>query len=487
VTNRPAHRRSALVLTTTLAIAACGGADETTDQSVATKDHADAVTDQAINSTEPRTDISPTTASVMTSTDDEAEVVTLVAVHNSHETNDQMVAFAEQVRQRSGGTLEITFHGEWRMDDVEFEAGTIADVQAGEFDIGWLGARAFDEMGVNSFQALLAPLLVDSHDLQEAVFRAGIPGAMLDGLDDAGLAGIGVLPGPMRKLLGVSTPLTKPADFAGMTIGHQDSTLAHQTLTALGAIADARKTGSDLNGLDGYEQHLDSILGNHYEEAAGYVTANINLWPRPSVIFMNQQTFDSLSPAHQAALGEAATAVVADARAAAQAEDTDVVPVLCDEGLTFVIASDSDLDDLRAALEPVYSDLASDPQTKTYLDAISSLKTQLGAPPDSARCPPPEASTDAFVTAGRYESANTFALVVTATSLTILDPSGEIGFKGRYTVAGDQIEVSDGLDTVIARWSFDGHQLTFTDVTPENSPFEALWEAHPWLLTQAAG
>jgi TRAP-type C4-dicarboxylate transport system substrate-binding protein len=473
------------VLTTTVAITACGGADETTDRSIATTDHAVAATEQAVNSTEPRTDISPTTASVAPFADDQAEVVTLVAVHNSHETNEQMVAFAEHVKQRSGGMLEITFHGEWRMDDVEFEAGTIADVQAGEFDIGWLGARAFDEIGVHSFQALLAPLLVDSHDLQEAVFRAGLPGEMLDGLDDAGLAGIGVLPGPMRKLLGVSTPLTEPADFAGMTIGHQDSALAHQTLTTLGAIAEARRTGSDLNGLDGYEQHLASILGNHYEEAAEYVTANLNLWPRPSVIFMNRDTFDTLSPAHRAALRDAATAVVPNALAAAEAEDTDAVPVLCEEGLTFVIASDSDLDGLRATLEPVHSDLASDPQTKAYLDAITSLKSQLGAPPDSGRCPPPEAATNAFVTPGRYESANAFALVVTAASLTILDPNGEIGFKGRYTVAGDQIEVSDSLDTVTARWSFDGHQLTFTDVTPENSPFEALWEAHPWLLTQA--
>gem|GEM_PF-4461843 len=40
--------------------------------------------------------------------------------------------------------------------------------------------------------------------------------------------------------------------------------------------------------------------------------------------------------------------------------------------------------------------------------------------------------------------------------------------------------MTDGVDEVTARWSFDGEQLRFTDVTPENSPFEVVWESHPW-------
>jgi hypothetical protein len=70
-------------------------------------------------------------------------------------------------------------------------------------------------------------------------------------------------------------------------------------------------------------------------------------------------------------------------------------------------------------------------------------------------------------------------MVIDAETVTILD-DGEIGFKGTYTVFRDTLEVSDGVDEVTARWSFDGKQLRFTEVTPENTPFEVVWESHAW-------
>jgi hypothetical protein len=68
---------------------------------------------------------------------------------------------------------------------------------------------------------------------------------------------------------------------------------------------------------------------------------------------------------------------------------------------------------------------------------------------------------------------------IDAETVTILD-DGEIGFEGTYTAFRDTLEVTDGVDTVTAHWSFAGGQLRFTDVTPENTPFEVVWESHPW-------
>ena len=39
----------------------------------------------------------------------------------------------------------------------------IGDVEAGKADLGWAGSRAFDSVGVPSFDALHAPLLIDSY------------------------------------------------------------------------------------------------------------------------------------------------------------------------------------------------------------------------------------------------------------------------------------------------------------------------------------
>ena len=56
----------------------------------------------------------------------------------------------------------------------------------------------------------------------------------------------------------------------------------------VGATAKPVPASSKLDGLDAYEQQLDSIQGNQYAAHAKYVTGNLNLWPRPLVIIANR-------------------------------------------------------------------------------------------------------------------------------------------------------------------------------------------------------
>ena len=214
----------------------------------------------------------------------------------------QLQAWADLVEQASDGSLEIEFKNGWRLGETANETGTIADVEAGEVDLAWVGARAFDRVGVTAFQALLAPMLVDSHDLQSAVFEEGIPEEMLAGVQDAGVMGVGILPGPMRKVLGVSKPFREPRDFRGAVVGMQDSALTQATMEALGATTQVEPSGPDIDGLDAYEQHLGSINGNGYVISAHYVTGNLDLWPRPLVVIANPDAFDALSDSQRSVL-----------------------------------------------------------------------------------------------------------------------------------------------------------------------------------------
>jgi TRAP-type C4-dicarboxylate transport system substrate-binding protein len=414
---------------------------------------------------------------------------------------DQLVSWAEEVSERSGGTLTIKFKNDWRIGDTDFESATIEDVRAGKVDLAWVGARVFDRVGVDSFQALLAPMLVDSHDLQAAVFEAGIPDQMLRGLDEIDLVGIGVLPGPMRKILGISEPFVEPADFAGKTIGLQDSALAADTLKALGATPRVAPSGADLDGLDAYEQQLASIVGNRYYAEADYVTANVNLWPRPLVIVMGTEVLEGLAPSQQNALREAAADAIPAALDDSRAEDEEAVTILCREGMTLAMASDAAIASLRAAVTPEYEKLNSNPTTRAHVAAIQELKDSLGLPADAAKCPKRQAAgspTGAGFPQGTFVTTLTqedwgdiegdvtkFAMIIDPETIKIVEGGvgGEIGFNGVYTVFRDTIEVSDDVDTVTARWSFDGEQLRFTNVTPENSPFEVVWESRPWEKT----
>src|SRR5207244_9019852 len=108
-----------------------------------------------------------------------------------------------------------------------------SDLGAGKADLGAAGSEAWASVGVNSFRALNTPLLINSYALQDRVLRGPMIGQMLQGLRPLGLVGIGVLPGPLRKPLGISRPLLKPSDYARLRIGIQQSRGAAPTLGAL--------------------------------------------------------------------------------------------------------------------------------------------------------------------------------------------------------------------------------------------------------------
>lgn len=416
--------------------------------------------------------------------------------------------FAEEVVRRSDGTLRIEFKTDWRAGDSDAERGTIEDVRAGKVDMAWVGARVFDRLGVRSFQALLAPLLVDNYELEGRVFESGIPTTMLDGVEELGIAGVGVLPGPMRRLLGVNHPFLEPFDFRSQVVGGAENELSIRTFRALGATLEALPAGSSLEGLDATEQHLGAIWGNRYNKVAKYVGANVNFWPRPLVIFAGKGVFESLTPEQKDAIREAATAAAPEALAASRAEDEEATTELCRRGMTFAVASESQLTELRRAFEPVYAELTADPETKSNIEAITSLKTEIAASAEAPACTSTEPPTTASpIPDGTYETtlteadwlkagfseeeasrmAGVYTMIFDAGELTILEPNGEPGFQASYTVYRDQIEAQEAEDyTITARWSADGKTLTFTDVDccgGDAAPETVTWASNPWVKT----
>ena len=244
---------------------------------------------------------------------EESEPVVLTFASNNGGLPSQIGVYLDLVERRSGGTLRLDYVGDWRQGEPDQEVGLIEDVQAGKVDMAWVGARAFDAVEITSFQALVAPFLVDSYELQDQVFAAGIPARMLEGLDALDLTGIGVFPGPLRQMAGRDHPFTDPDDFEGAVVGTSGGDLAERTLRALGATPQMVPAATSLDGLDGLDYHLAAIYGNRYYEAATHVTANLNLWPRPLVIFIDSDRFAELTDEQREILRSAAEAAIAPA------------------------------------------------------------------------------------------------------------------------------------------------------------------------------
>jgi TRAP-type transport system periplasmic protein len=293
----------------------------------------------------------------------------------------ELDGFAGEVRRLSAGTMRIDIRSRWRLGQVDSENGLIGDVRAGKADLGVVGSRAWDSAGVSSFRALNAPLLINGYALQDRVLRSPMIGQMLQGLRPLGLAGIGVLPGPLRKPLGMGRPLLRPSDYAGLKIGVQQSRVADATMRALGATPVGIPATGAITGLDGIEQQISSIQFNQYDKVGRYLTANVSLWPQPLVLFANGKAWAALTPAQRRILRQAVTSDQAAETNVVRGNERGDTAILCRRGLHVLTASPADLAALRRAVQPVYHQLQRDPQTRRYIRRIEAMRTGVAAEP----------------------------------------------------------------------------------------------------------
>src|SRR5215831_14418721 len=296
--------------------------------------------------------------------------------------SSELDRLTNNVWRLSHGTMRIDVKDRWRLGQVRYENGLIGDVRAGKADLGVVGSRAWDSVGVDGFRALVAPLPIDSYALQDRVLRSPMIGQMLAGLRPLGLAGIGVLPGPLRKPLGITRPLLTPADYAGLKIGVQQSLVAGATMRALGATPVWFPVTWPITGFGAAEEHISAIQGNQYDKVGKYLTANVNLWPRPLVVFANGKAWAALTPAQRSILTRAVTSDVAAETNVERGDERTDTATLCRRGrLRFLDASAADLAALRRAVQPVYAQLERDTQTRRYISQIEAMRTGIPAEP----------------------------------------------------------------------------------------------------------
>jgi hypothetical protein len=225
--------------------------------------------------------------------------------------------------------------------------------------------------------------------VQKAVLESNVVDDMLRGMGDPGLTGLGVLPGPLRRPVGVTHELVTAGDYRGGAIGvNLEDEVANRTFEALGVqevVPMARQ--APIDGMDGLEQQLDSVAGNQYDEVATSATANVTLWPRPLVVFGGAKAMAALTDDQVRILRQAARAAAEPTARFDVADETEGVAQLCRRGrLRLVSATPADLDGLRAATAPVLTWLRQDPVTSAALDRISALRATVTAeaPPSCA-------------------------------------------------------------------------------------------------------
>lgn len=423
--------------------------------------------------------------------------------------SDEMKAWMSAVAKTSEGAITLDVHSDWEFGKGDFEKRTIEDVASGRADVGYVGARVFDTVGVDQFEPLLAPFLVDSLDLQATIFSQGIPQGLLASVRGAGVEGLAVLPGPMRTMLGVRRTFTRVGDFAGAVVGIQSSTVTEATFHALGATTRPLATEAPLDGVDGYEQQLSSIYSNHYDVSSKAVTGNLDFWPKTYVVIMNRKAYQRLSQAQRHELSAAATLAIPTAEKAARSEDEQALQGVCSTSLGLVRASAAELAQMRSAVRSVYAEIAQTPGNAALLTRIEALKAQQQVGSDTGECQAkkPSPAGPSLPPEGRYRSTLShdesgcfppdehkyselvFDLVLRDGHADLFERAGgpsatpqpALGPGENYRVFHDRFEFETTHYTLT--WSFDGHRLIFSN--PSNTSDclgRELWTTHPWIL-----
>jgi TRAP-type C4-dicarboxylate transport system substrate-binding protein len=410
--------------------------------------------------------------------------------------------FAARVAALSHGSLrvQVVFGAAGRYT-ASTEAQVAGMVRDGRFDLGWIGSRAWDELGVASFQALQAPFLVTSYDLIDRIATGPFASRMLAGLQPQRLVGLALVPDRLRHPFGVRHPLASPADFAGSRVRVIPSRATDALMRALGATpvhisGDAVDAAMAQNGFDGTEHSLGSTWpGGHY------LTANVTFFAKADTLFAGRVAFGQLSDDQRVKIRDAARQTVAHV-AAHPPPESDLARRYCDGGRV-VAASRTDLTALSHAAQPVYAQLERDAQTRSLIAAIRKLKATLPVPPAAAA---PDCAPETPAARGRHISRSalngTYRWRLTKAgaiasgdpddpdigdfnSMTLRDGRWRLrrGSTGTYEIVGDIIVFDWPQVASTLQFTFKRHangDLDMKPVLPMDRGDRFVWAAETW-------
>lgn len=423
-----------------------------------------------------------------------------------------LVRWADEIERLSDGAIKIEFKNAWR-DEATSDRTLLSDVKDGKYDLASVSTRIFDQVGYRDFEALSAPLLVDSYELQVEVFEAGIVDDMLSGVEDIGLDGVAVIPGILHRVAATDFAPTSLRALTAKTIATPDSGVGIATVRSLGATPAGLYSSADVDGYDALTLQPSAVSGNSWQDRFRHFAGNVVLWPRPLAIVMGPEVAASLDKEQREVLELAAEHLRSVAVQDARDDDAAGVKVLCGSGVRIVYASSSDLAALRAATQPVYDEIARDPQSSEWLTEIEELKLELAAETDVLACPsapPPTVSAQDGIPDATYERSFTrteleknphyeewwpagrHTLTFKDGVMTKTGPEGDIETLS-YTLFQGRLKADNRSSNVdfIATYRVDGDEFLLTDFVWPNCtdcyPDEAAFstsESKPWVLVQ---
>ena len=185
-----------------------------------------------------------------------------------HAVHIQLTSFAEQVKEKTNGTVNIQIIPNGTLGS---ESDMISQIQAGALDMAKVSASTLGNFS-EKYNAFSVPYVFDDQAHYYTYMDSDSAQAVFESTDDQGFRGLTWLDSGARSFYTKATAIRTPADLKGLKIRTMDSQMAIDMMNCLGGSATVMGysdiyTGMQQGVIDGAENNV-TALRDHGAKAA---------------------------------------------------------------------------------------------------------------------------------------------------------------------------------------------------------------------------
>jgi tripartite ATP-independent transporter DctP family solute receptor len=258
--------------------------------------------------------------------------------------------FAEVVKQKSGGRIEVQVAGSAQLGD---DAAMVTGMRTGSIDMSLNSQGAVTNV-VPEYAALGMPYLFDSPEHAWKVVDGAVGEEIARKSEAKGLILLGFMDNGIRHTSNNKHPIEKPDDVKGLKIRTPPDTVTVDIFKALGADTQQIKFSElyvalQQGAVDGQENPVTNFYYSKLYEVQPHLALTGHKY-ETTPFLMSKRTWDKLEEADQQAIREAAKEAVAYQRDLALADDKRLLEQLPKEGVKI---TQVDREAFRQATAPV--------------------------------------------------------------------------------------------------------------------------------------
>jgi tripartite ATP-independent transporter DctP family solute receptor len=288
-----------------------------------------------------------------------------------------MEKFGELVETRSGGKLKVNvFPG----GALGSDQANVSSLQGGTLEMASMNSGIFASL-VKDFAIYDFPFLFANPKEADAVVDGPFGVTMHKKLEEKGLVGLGYYELGFRQITNSKRPITKVEDIAGLKLRVIPNPINVDWVSALGANPTPLPfpevyAALEQKAIDGQENPVATIKGAKLYEVQKYMTLTNHQY-NPQSIVVSKKFWDSLAPADQKILQDAARESIAYQRTQSRAQLQSGLDDLRKAGMQISELSPTEVAKLRDKMKPVlakHSANVGDATVNAMMDELAKLR-----------------------------------------------------------------------------------------------------------------